>query len=267
MTNTSKGYQYSISLQLQKNFKNGSWLNGSYTFGEAKDQTSTTSSQASSNWNYNHINYNPNNPELTYSSFDVRHRIAFGASYNLNFFKKAPTTLSIFYNGRSGRPYSTRYSNDVNGDGSSYNDLIYVPRSADEIILTQGTWEEVDTYIKNDPALDAARGTIISRNASREPWFHKLDLKFSQDVPLPLKNNKLQLTLDVINFLNLLNKDWGKYQYVYYRGDTMFQYEGIDPKTGKPKLRFLNSGKKNPYETDNLASSWVLQLGIRYLFN
>ncbi len=266
MTNTSKGYQYSVSLQLQKNFKNG-WVNGSYTFVEAKDQTSTTSSQASSNWNYNHIGIDPNNPDLTYSSFDVRHRIAFGTSYRLYLLKKAATTLSLFYNARSGRPYSTRYVNDVNNDGSSYNDLIYVPRSADDIILQGATWDEVDAYIRNDPALDAARGTIISRNASREPWFHKMDLKLLQDIPLPLKNNKIQLSLDIINFLNLLNRDWGKYQYVYYRGDALFEYRGLDSATGKPILRFLRSGQKNPYETDNSISSWVLQLGVRYLFD
>ena len=68
-----------------------------------------------------------------------------------------------------------------------------------------------------------------------------------------------------MNFLNLLNKDWGKYQYVYYRGDSPLSYDGIDAGTGKPKMRFFKTGVAR-YETDQLASRWQMQLGVRYTF-
>ncbi len=269
LKNTSKGYQYSLSFQLQKNFSEGTWVNASYTYGQAKDQNSATSSQALSSWQYNHIDGDPNNPKVTWSAFDIRHRISLGISYQLPFSKKYPTQVALFYNARSGRPYSTRYDTDYNGDGSYYNDLIYVPKSADEIILTKGTWEELNAYIEADPALRKARGSIIGRNASREPWYHRMDLRFLQDVSLPgLKGNKLQLTLDIMNVLNMLSSDWGKLQYVYYRGGIPLKYNGIDAKTGKPKFDYVYAGqnKTNPYETNDLNSRWQIQFGARYTF-
>jgi hypothetical protein len=267
LTNSDEGYQYDMSFSLQKRFPGGrGFASASYTYGISEDQTSATSSQARSSFQYNHVSWDPNNPDLVYSNFDVRHRIAVGFSYNVNPFKNWPTVLSLFYNGRAGRPYSSRYYNDVNGDGSTYNDCIYVPASQDEIILSQGTWADLDAYIKGDPALEAARGTIIKRNASREPWYHRADFRVLQDIPIPhLDGHKLQVSLDILNLLNLFNKDWGRYQYVYYRGDVPLRYDGIDAGTGKAKMRFLKTGV-NRYDTDQLLSRWQMQIGIRYLF-
>ena len=92
LTNTNKGYQYSLSVQLQKNFSNRSWVNVFYTYGQAKDVNSGTSSQAASNFVYNNIRYNPNDPELTWSNFDVRHRLGVAFSWQFNFFRRAPTS-------------------------------------------------------------------------------------------------------------------------------------------------------------------------------
>lgn len=266
LTNTAKGYQYSLSFMLQKPIRSGGYFNFSYTYGQAKDQNSASSSQARSSFQYNHAGWDPNNPALTPSNQDIRHRFALGFSYNLKLIKSAPTNLTIFYNGRSGRPYSTRYYSDVNGDGSVYNDLIYVPRSADEILLQQGTWADLDKYISEDPALDAARGSIIGRNASREPWFNRADFRLLQDIPLPYKEgHKLQFSLDIMNLFNLFNKNWGKYQYVYYRGDSPLDYLGVDTATGKPKFKFSKTGQSH-YDVDQLMSRWQMQLGIRYIF-
>jgi hypothetical protein len=266
LTNTDKGYQYSLSFQLQKQYGNGSWFNAAYTYGEAKDVNSGTSSQARSNWRYNHISGDPNDPGLTYSNFDIRHRFAFGVSITWDLFKHAPTIFTAMYNGRSGRPYSSRFANDANGDGNYYNDLIYVPAGPDDVIFTNATWEEVDAYISGDPGLDDARGSIVKRNASREPWFHKLDFRLAQDIPVPgLKGHKLQVTLDIQNFLNMLNKDWGNYNQGYYRGEAVFKQKGTDPVTGKPMYSFEKLGNDRITLQDNF-SRWMMQFGIRYTF-
>jgi hypothetical protein len=97
LTNTNEGYNYSLSFQLRKEFKSGGLFNMSYTYGMSKDLFSGTSSQAVSNWGYNITSGDPNNPELTYSSHDIRHRIALAISKKFDFFKNAPTTFSLFY--------------------------------------------------------------------------------------------------------------------------------------------------------------------------
>jgi hypothetical protein len=276
LTNTSKGYQYSVSAQFQKSFNKNSWANLTYTYGEAKDVNSGTSSQASSNFAYNPIRFDANDPELTWSNYDVRHRIGAAVSYTFNFLKDAPTSIGLFYGGRSGRPYSTTYNYyDANGDAASGNDLVYIPGSIDEVIMVDskgGTladqttaWNDLNTYIDEDPGLSKYRGQIVPRNSSREPWNHSLDARLAQDIPIPgLKDHRLQITLDVVNFLNLLNKDWGKLYYVSNQNDTPWTLYGIDAATGKQKVNFTPR-----YHTSisNLASRWQMQLGLRYSFN
>ncbi|MBN2347032.1 MAG: TonB-dependent receptor [Candidatus Aminicenantes bacterium] len=276
LTNTSKGYQYSLSMQLQKNFNKNSWANFTYSYGQAKDVNSGTSSQASSNFAYNPIRYDVNDPELTWSNYDVRHRIGAAVSYTFNFLKNAPTTVGLFYGARSGRPYSTTYNySDANGDRASGNDLFYVPASLNEVIMVdyynnvladqQSAWNDLNEYIEGDPALVAARGTIMERNASREPWNHGLDARIAQDIPLPgLKEHRLQVTLDIVNVLNLLNSEWGKLQYVSNQNDTPVELRGIDSATGKQKLYFT---PRNRFALSQLGTRWQMQLGLRYLFH
>ncbi len=275
LTNTTKGYQYSLSVQLQKSFNKNSWANFSYTYGQAKDVNSGTSSQAASNFGYNPIRFNPNDPELTWSNYDVRHRIGAAVSYTFNFLKNAPTSIGLFYGGRSGRPYATTYNYfDANGDAAAGNDLVYVPASINEVVMVDSrgnvladqntAWNNFNDYIEGDPGLKDFRGQIVPRNSSREPWLHALDARLAQDIPVPgLKDHRLQITLDVVNLLNLFNKDWGKSWYVSNQNDTPWTLNGITT-DGKQKVNF---SPRNRYSLSQLGSRWQMQLGLRYSFN
>jgi hypothetical protein len=267
LSNTSEGYQWTVSAQLQKEWGGGNMINASYSYGEAKDLFGGTSSRAISNWQYNVVKGNPNDPELSWSFHDPGHSIKLAITKKFRFFRNAPTTISLFYDGRSGRRFSTRYYNDVNGDGRT-NDSIYVPANESEFILTRGSWTDLDAYISADPALDSYRGQILPRNANRDPWYHGMDLKFSQDIPVPgLKGHRLSLYVSVKNFLNLLNKDWGVYRYIAFE-DTPLTFAGYDAATGKPKLEFWGkTGDKDArYTLNQLLSRWQALFGIRYKF-
>ncbi len=266
LSNTNKGYEYSLSFQLQKQWGGGNMINASYTYGMAKSLFSGTSSRAISNWKYNITSGDPNHPELAYSSHDTRHRIVFAITKKFDFIKNAPTKFSLFYNGRSGRPYSTRFYNDVNGDGVQ-NDSIWVPAKESDIILTKGTWADLDQYIKDDPALDSHRGKILPRNASRDPWSNIVDFKISQDVPMPFKGHKLQVIFTIQNFLNIFNKDWGVVRYVQY-DDSPLTWKGTDGATGKPLMQFWGKADTSDarYTINQLLSRWKAQFGVRYFF-
>jgi hypothetical protein len=281
LTNTSKGYQYSLSVQLQKNFTGRSWVNAFYSYGQAKDINSGTSSQAASNFGYNNIRYNPNDPELVWSNFDVRHRFGAAFSWQFNFIRKAPTVLSMFYGGRSGRPYSTTYSSfDANGDRSSGNDLVYVPANQSEVVFVNSSgvalddqdarWAMLDKFISGDPGLNDYRGKIVPRNASREPWLHTLDMRIAQDLPVPVvSGHRLQFTFDIINLLNLFNHDWGRFYYVSSQNDTPWTLQGtnfgVDATTGKMRIQW--TGRVNRFALSQLSSRWQIQAGIRYSFD
>jgi hypothetical protein len=265
--NTTLGYQYTLSAQLQKEWRDGSMINASYTYGQAKDINSGTSSRAVSNWQYNIITSDPNVPELSYSTYDTRHRFMFAISKKFNFLEDAPTIVSLFFNSRSGHPYSTRYSNDVNGDGAQ-NDSIYVPASADDQILTRGTWADLNAYIENDPFLKKYRGQILPRNASRDKWYNELDIKIAQNIPMPFfKGHKLEIALTLNNFFNLLKKTWGVYRFIDF-DDTPLTFAGIDAATGKPKIEFWGNAASTDarYSINQLLSRWRMKLGATYRF-
>ena len=273
LTNTNKGFQYNLSFQVQKEWADGSMLNASYTYGMAKDLFGGTSSRAISNWQYNIVKGDPNEPELSYSAHDTRNRFFFTISKRFEFIKHAPTTLGLVYDGRTGHRYSTRYYNDVNLD-NVLNDSIYVPRTADELILTKGTWADLDQYIKDDPALEANRGKILPRFASHDPFYHQLDLKLTQAIPVPgLKGHKIEVFLTVKNFLNLLNKDWGVYRYILY-DDTPLTFKGYDETTGKPMFEFWGDSRDDDgnfdanerFTINQILSRWQMLFGFNYRF-
>jgi len=281
LTNTNLGYQYTLSVQLQKNFSDRSWINAYYTYGQSKDVNSGTSSQAASNFVYNPIRYDVNHPELTWSNFDVRHRFGLAFSWQLKFFKNAPTSLSLFYGARSGRPYSTTYNFfDANGDAATGNDLVYVPANQSEVTFVNssgvvladqdGNWATLNTFINGDPGLSGYRGKIVPRNSSRDPWFHSLDARIAQDIPVPgLNRHALQLTLDVINFLNLVNWNWARSYYVSSQNDIPWTLygtnNGVDPATNK--MRIVWTTRTNRYSLSQLGSRWQIQIGLRYKFD
>jgi hypothetical protein len=267
LSNTDKGYQYTISFQVQKEWGGGNMINASYTYGVAKDLFGGTSSRAISNWGYNITAGNPNDPALSYSSHDPGNRIMLAMTKKFEFFKNAPTFVSFFYNGRSGRRFNTRFYNDINGD-SRQNDSIWVPANESDIILTKGTWAELDQYISDDPALDKYRGQILPRNSNRDPWYNGLDFRLAQVIPIPgLNGHRLELYVNFKNFLNLFNKDWGVYRYITY-DDAPLTFVGYDDATGKPKFEFWGktTDKNARYNINQLISRWQAQFGFKYRF-
>jgi hypothetical protein len=63
--------------------------------------------------------------------------------------------------------------------------------------------------ISNDAYLNSRRGKVVERNGDRQPWINQLDLGVQQELPGFFNDNKIVVRLDVYNFLNMLNKDWG----------------------------------------------------------
>ncbi len=71
---------------------------------------------------------------------------------------------------------------------------------------------DMETYIEQH-GLEKYRGRIMPRNSHRSPWATVLDLRFAQELPIFRKTRGI-LTLDIENFANMLNKDWGQLRQV-----------------------------------------------------
>lgn len=286
LDNTSRGYRYNATFQLQKRFVGGLNTMAAYTYGEAKEINSGSSSTASSNYGFNQVAYDPNNPELGYSRNDQRHRVIASTGYTFHYAGGAmATTFSAFYEGLSGQPLTYIYGNgtDLNRDGYTGNDLLYVPtnvRDAGQIVLVKSSTtdprsvaqiqDQLDAFINNDPYLASHRGQVVERFGARLPWTHQIDARIAQDFTIgtgKTKNN-LQITFDVINLGNLLNKNWGNQYFVSNNAFELLKVESTGSNT-QPTFSFPAStaALNRPYDFSNLGSRWQGQLGVRYSFN
>ena len=189
--------------------------------------------------------------------------------------------ISLFYNGFQAQPFSFTYreGRDLLNDDSRDNALIYIPKDASEIQFSgddaeqAAQWSQLDNFINSIEYLRENRGGYAERNAVRGPWSHVVDFKLLQDFRIKTgsKTNTLQLSADIFNFTNLLNKEWGKIN---------FTSGNVSPlttvSTGSTPVFSINSGvmdaNGNPdfEQIDDFgiqSSRWQAQLGIRYIFN
>ncbi len=276
LDNTDRGYRYNLTAQLRKDFTNGLQTSVAYTYGKSTDVNSGTSSTALSNWEFNQIVNDPNNPELSYSRFDIRHRIIGTSGYTFRYADNFATGISLFYQGQSGLPFTYLYAQDLNNDGNFANDLIYVPGGRDEINLVSFTaggttytsdeqWEALDAFIASDDYLSDRRGQYAERNAARMPWTHQFDIRLFQDFYINTgeKRHTLQITFDIFNVGNLLNRDWGRQYFVNNSANEIIRYAGRSD-TGEPTFNF--NPNNAAYNVSQFDSRWQGQLGIRYLF-
>ncbi len=267
LKNYSDASQTNISAQIQGEPIDNLNLNLGYAFGSAQDRNSVTSSQARSQFRYNLVPGNPNDPPLTTSNFEIRNRLFAAISYSYEWYPNAVTTISLFYNGQSGRPYSYFINGDVNGDGHDANDLLYIPSDLtdlnDKYIMTASEATLFLSYIERDEYLKENKGKIAERNGSREPWSEQIDLRLSQEVP-SIMGHKFEITLDILNVANLINGDWGHLKYVPNQSDALLRLTSFDAATNKLKVTY--SDKVDPLQKDNLLSRWQMQLGVRYTF-
>lgn len=265
LTNTEDGKALTAGIELKQRPRKGFFWSAGYLWTDAEEVYPGTSSQASSNF-INTSVIDPLNPGVAPATFLVEHRFTGTLSYRMNL-GPVGSTWTLYVNRQSGRPYSTTYatsSANVNGDGINGNDLIYVPRSADEVILTGATWEEFNRYIESDPSLRRARGRIVERNAGRAPWTTQVDLRWALD--LPVKVARVQLTADVLNLLNLIDSDQGIFRYARFGEVSPIEYQGTDPATGKLRYKVLFTDPARRFDVDNVRSRWRAKLGVKVSF-
>ncbi len=287
-SNTNEGYSYNATFTLTKPVSNGFGAQAAYTYGDAAYVFEGTSSQNSSQWR-NVLTVNgKNTANLQNSQFATGHQITASATYDLKWTQNVSTTFGLFYNGQSGQRYSYIYNErfrDLLGDDSRDNALIYVPANASEInlvplikpgqvILPAEQYAALDAYIERDEYLRSRRGQYVDANASRGLWNHSIDFKLLQNFSIYTgadKENKntLQLSVDLFNVANFLNKDWGERTFV----DNFGEVELLTTQTGGPNPTFTfdpdlqNNDKFITDDGGTRSSRWQAQVGVRYIFN
>lgn len=280
-SNTNKGYTSNFTAQIQKPFNNGLTASLAYTYGTAYAVFDGTSSRNQSQWRKIENSSGRNNVGLTRSDFDLGSRIIGFLSYELEHKKNSSTTISLFYNGQSGIPFSYVYNNgtDLTNEASKEMALIFVPKTQSDIILVdnggvsaQEQWVALDEYIEQDKYLSTRRGKYAERNGGRLPFTNIFDLRITKDIFTNFGNRKntLQLTFDIFNLGNLLNNKWGRRYYTNADNNIgLIKFEQFQADGTTPEFTFTRPENDEPWSVDDVginSSRWQGQIGIRYLF-
>jgi hypothetical protein len=286
--NTNKGGGNQFTLSLTKPFStesDWSWSLG-YTHTSAEEVAALTSSTAGSGYG-SQYGFNINEPSSTTARYEIKDRFSGALNWSHKFFGDYATQVGLFYEGRSGRPFSYIFAGDANGDNRTFNDLFYVPNGTGNDVkfgtlsatgqftanaaMEQAFW----TWLEQQDGLSKYKGTYAPENGFRAGWVNTFDIRITQELPGFMKGHKSKIWFDIQNVGNLINKDWGHVldygfsgnqavaslvgihqgQYVYgYRSGTEF---------GQAAALVV------PTDADqqtNGVSQWSLQVGLKYEF-
>ncbi len=274
-TNTNVGYSFNWSFKLQKNFSNGLFASIAYNYLEAEDASSLDAEISSDAFDRNPALGNVNQAVSTTARYGDKHRIVGQINKSFSYGKKKEwrTSLGAFYEYAQGGRFSYTYGGDINRDGSPLNDLIYIPTQDDLATYSfSGTVTEqseqraaLEAYIQQDEYLSDRRGSYAEKYAILSPWRGRWDVKLLQDYDFQVgdRTNTIQLSIDILNFGNLLNSDWGVIEI-----PVNDQPIGVSvDAAGTPTYTFDTSQDKTFANDFSLDSRWQAQVGLRYIFN
>jgi hypothetical protein len=310
LTNTSEGEGTVFTVDFAKTWRTRAGRFDAYLaygYQDIQDVNPGTSSTASSNWD-NLATDDPNNPKLSTSNYEIEHQFKGAFTWRKAFFGDYETSIALVGERRSGRPFSYTFGGGtpqaVWGDprqASRQRHLFYVPASATDVIyegqcsaaevgvvagcattssFAAGTAaaasfrDATEAFIVNQ-GLEKYRGRITPRNGFTSPWLSVLDLRLKQELPI-WGRARGAITLDIENFANMINSDWGQLRQVSFPYVAPVVDVNRIATTGCAagqsscyvfRPRSGSTGPTAPFNSlSALPSVWKIQLGIRFEF-
>ncbi|MGB5382928.1 MAG: TonB-dependent receptor, partial [Lutimonas sp.] len=268
-TNSSKGNTFNWSAKVEKSWNNDLYISLAYNYLKAQDVNSIEAEITGDAFAGNPALGNVNDDVLARSKYGDDHRFIGVISKKWKYGNdRWATSISSFFEYAQGNRFSYTYGGDINFDGSGLNDLIYVPTQA-EIqsmnFVQPGMANAFDAFIAQDDYLKERRGKYAERYAAISPWRGRIDMKLLQDYNFTIgdKMQTVQFSIDILNFGNMLNSDWGVIQQ-----PNSIQPIGVsvDPDTKIPTYSFDGNLQKTFGYDASLLSRWQMQFGLRYIF-
>jgi hypothetical protein len=274
------GSNTTVTLKLEKPLQKGlSWMLA-YNFGRTKDYSSASTIAFSSFTSTRTVNGN-NLPDNSFSDNDITNRFIGNITYRKEIAKTVAVQVSLFGQSQNLGRFSYAYSGDMNLDGISGNDLMYIPKdnSQAEMNFEQYTLNGVtytaqqqkdafEAYIQNDSYLKSHRGEVAKRNGVLMPMLTKFDLSVLVEVfhKFGKQRHTLQFRGDIFNIGNMLNNKWG----VAHVINTSSPIAARAPVNNVPVFRMNLVNNSLNYETYRKGTAiqdvWQAQIGVRYLF-
>ena len=300
ITNSAnKGYYYSVTGQLSKDFKCGLNLMAAYTYAVGKNVIDGIGDQVTSAFSTNTFGvHGTNNHELGYSSYVSPNRVLLNAGWTWSTGQHTTETVGLYYEGFNhcfvGNYSYTRYSynviansvrngseslSSISGDGGAYT-LLYIPTETELYAQdAEGNYimpfyrasdrDAFNDFIKEDKYLSSHRGQYAERGGAIAPWRHTFNFKYERTYKFK-GGESLSAGIDVKNIANLFYRGWGNMQRLsssdilkYGFAKTGVDENGVSQYTTDKYYMFMNP-KWDTYA--NALSTWSAALNLRFNF-
>jgi len=284
LSNTDKGRGHTASVTVKKPLPFGFYLYGGYSYQNVTEVSPATSSRSVSNYGLAAVS-DPNDPEASRSNYERRHRLVGAIQFrralladlvgSQGVWRGLDTSLGLFLEARSGQPFSYTFGDSAGGDDLARlfgeerefarrnRQLFYVPNGGDDVILDGIEPNEFVDFLRRS-GLAKYRGQIVPRNAFTSQWYKRIDLRFAQEVPGVLPNQKGKVFVDIQNLGNLLNSKWGEEQSVPFPFTVPVVDVAVDPASGR--YVYSNLRTQDPERVNVLTSLWRIQLNFMLQF-
>ena len=262
LVSEGKVNQYALVVDATARYYKDGQFTVSYTWNNTKDNTSYNGNVANSATLNLMVADDPRNLQnMAYSDSHFRNKVVLYGTlpsfYGVSF--------GVRYSGIGGTRYSVAVNGNVNGDFVNSNDLAFIfdPNNNNNSAAIregiQGIMDNPEADKRFKEYLSGHLGQIAERNGVENGFYGVWDIRASKKFNL-FRTHAVEVSADIFNFANLLNKDWGVDHSLGKQNLTTIR--GFNKETGQYIYQVNpNAGVKgfsgNPYQ---------IQLGVRYSF-
>jgi len=254
----------------------------SYTKADVEDIGYGTSSTATSNYS-DFAAYDRQIPSAGTSRYQVDDNFKLRLNWRKELIPGYQTKVSLFGSVRTGQPYSYTFSENNNcildiGGGrcarESRNDdaghLLYVPSGPNDPLFSPLSFggdladqQAFFDYINNSELAQYA-GSIAPRNGDYANWTSIFDVRIQQELPAFGDGHKFRVFLDIENFGNLLNDDWGRIERTRYE----YERDVVSARITNGQYEYLRLNSDSSIKNLEVLSRsvWQIQVGFKYDF-
>ena len=264
LNSKGKVNQFAMVIDASYRYLKDGEISFSYTLNDARDNTSYNGNVANSATLSLPVIDDPRDlSRMSYSDNQFRHKIVFYGSL--------PTfygiSVGVRYSGIGGTRYSLLSGINTNGDFVPTNDLAFVfDRNNPDVPQNVRTGLQA---ILDNPATSQStkdyilkyEGKMAERNGGINKFYGIFDLRITKKFRI-YKNHNIELSGDLFNVANLLNKKWG----VNESMGVQSLYNSGSPKFDVVKNQYLYAPNLKTGAVVASGNPYQGQIGLRYGF-
>ncbi|WP_284460446.1 carboxypeptidase regulatory-like domain-containing protein [Chryseobacterium sp.] len=249
LVSDGKVNQFSFVVDTSYRYWKDGEITASYTWSDIKDNTSYNGNVANSATLSTIVQSDPRDLRMTYSDNQFRNKVViYGNSPTI-----AGFTLGIRYSGIGGTRFSVTAGGNINGDFVDSNDLAYIfPNLTQPLLSDPEVGKALKDYITD------YNNNIAERNGGKNGFYGVWDVRIAKKIKFE-KVGAFELSVDIFNVANLLNKEWGVNK--SYGNMSLYRITGFNQTTKQFEYAKNTSGlaplSGNPYQ---------IQIGAKYSF-